>query len=681
MLPLYVLVVLAGVGYYVTKDRPSPVARSSTKVSRADLPSMNDLYDSRYVDQTNAQLERVNKRSYDRSLKPQQTGVISRNYNANAEANGGVVESRLAGVEIPKGEFTHNNMVPFFGGSIKQNMRGDQTQSIMEAQTGTFSLLKPKREVEFFGDQTENAGNVFGSTGAYQLAQERAVVGRAHNNVTPFDKVYVGPGIDQGYGTAGAGGFQQLDIQDKIMPKTVDDLRVATKPKTTFEGRTTDGLKTGMRGDLGEMAKNRVNTYFEQDESRYFTTTGAYVKEAKRPEEVLKYQERAFNTREYSGNAYFNSGQEGRPEVKLTIRQNLSDTGLRNPTLEEFGAGERDDHGKGSILVYANERDMTACRTYEGNLTTAVRAIIAPFEDIARSSIKEYTIANGRPNGQFSVQVPSKQTIYDPNDVARTTIKETLIHDPHTGNLMGAKQVTVYDPDDVARTTTRQTLKDQANSKSFKGPSKATIYDPDDVARTTTKETTIYNKRDGNVSRSALQEGGGYETSTYDVKVTQKQFTADNEYAGNAHQDLGGGHLTNEYDARATQKQFMSDNDYYGVAGTSAIEKETSHDDAYNAVINSTRQMLLQSRAPTQSGVKVAAGGDSVELDVKRNALLASQRDMGNLRDFAKIPSKALYDKTMTKEKQQYREEDRMDPALLTAFHKNPYTQSLNSSA
>ena len=32
-------------------------------------------------------------------------------------------------------------------------------------------------------------------------------------------------------------------------------------------------------------------------------------------------------------------------------------------------------------------------------------------------------------------QGPSRQIVYDPNDVARTTIKETNIHNNHSGNM------------------------------------------------------------------------------------------------------------------------------------------------------------------------------------------------------------------------------------------------------
>ena len=52
---------------------------------------------------------------------------------------------------------------------------------------------------------------------------------------------------------------------------------------------------------------------------------------------------------------------------------------------------------------------------------------------------------------------PGRSTIYDPNNVARTTIKETNIHNNHSGNMNGPEQLTIYDPNDHTRTTIKET--------------------------------------------------------------------------------------------------------------------------------------------------------------------------------------------------------------------------------
>ena len=56
-------------------------------------------------------------------------------------------------------------------------------------------------------------------------------------NVTPIEKVYVGPGLNQGYTADPMGGFQQAETRDYVMPKTTNETRVKTNPKVSYYGR------------------------------------------------------------------------------------------------------------------------------------------------------------------------------------------------------------------------------------------------------------------------------------------------------------------------------------------------------------------------------------------------------------------------------------------------------------
>ena len=47
----------------------------------------------------------------------------------------------------------------------------------------------------------------------------------------------------------------------------------------------------------------------------------------------------------------------------------------------------------------------------------------------------------------------TKSVAYDLNDVARTTIKETVIDNNRTGQLSGPEKLMTYDPNDIARKT------------------------------------------------------------------------------------------------------------------------------------------------------------------------------------------------------------------------------------
>ena len=78
-----------------------------------------------------------------------------------------------------------------------------------------------------------------------------------------------------------------------------------------------------------------------------------------------------------------------------------------------------------------------------------------------------------------------KSTVYDPNDIARTTIKETNIHDTRytrnniKRNNQDNKQK-IYQQDKV-RPTIRNTVEEVDKTINLQGNQKQTVYDPNDV--------------------------------------------------------------------------------------------------------------------------------------------------------------------------------------------------------
>jgi hypothetical protein len=243
----------------------------------------------------------------------------------------------------------------------------------------------------------------------------------------------------------------------------------------------------------------------------------------------------------------------------------------------------------------------------------------------------------------------SKQrgVVKDPNDIAKTTIKETNIHDTRTGNL--------------------------------KGPIKLTTYDPNDIAKTTIKETNIHDVRTGNVS--GLNQDGGYLTNDVEAPNTNRQFTSDVEYEGIADKEnIGLGYLTNEVEAPNTNRQFTSDRKYEGTA-QSRYKKPKVYDTAYKSRINVTKEGTLVGRQPTPQGTKVSNGKDKLNMESKK-----LESDYMNHR----VPmSNKTYNLnnnkpkcSVTKDKNNYNHkimDERIDPELLNAFNSNPYTKSLSS--
>ena len=109
----------------------------------------------------------------------------------------------------------------------------------------------------------------------------------------PFEQQRVARGVGQNYGNKGVGGFHQYDIQDIARPKTVDELRVLSNPKTTYKQPVLSGKGINQeRTAMPNVQKYKPETAFELGSERWFTTKGAVTGNTQRPEQVLKNTKR-----------------------------------------------------------------------------------------------------------------------------------------------------------------------------------------------------------------------------------------------------------------------------------------------------------------------------------------------------------------------------------------------------
>ena len=316
-----------------------------------------------------------------------------------------------------------------------------------------------------------------------------------------------------------------------------------------------------------------------------------------------------------------------------------------------------------------------------GNLKGHEKLTVYDPNDVARTTMKEamlHEAALGNLKGR------EKLTVYDPNDVARTTIKETVINNNSSGVVTGPKQIYIYDPDEVAKTTLRQIMERMdyemnLSTNVFKGQ----LYDPNDIAKTTMKELTETVDREYIGSQERF---GSKITAGFEPRNTQKQFLSDNEHYGIAGLGVksdGDGYMNEKYDMKNTQKQFLSDNEYYGHAQASSDKKQMSYDDKLNARIRSQKESTLHRREPTSEGVKVINGPECLNVKFKQNSCDSlSTRETNNMeRVYSTIST--LNDITLTREKQNYDQidDDRLDPSILKAYIENPYTLPIGSVA
>lgn len=629
---------LTGLGYLLNKQRDS--LNKSVPPDARDKPSMNNVYASDYWSAVKKDELRRGNEMATNAKAPFVTGVVPRPAYASMFAGEEYLKTyakqqssvpSLTGDQVPVEHFTHNNMQPFISTKgITQNVDPDAHNALLERFTGHGSdVRKPKQETKCFFEPAAHMTNICGMPNNSEYYMERLVKPVVRNNDFPIEQIRVAPGLNKGYTAEGSGGFQQSDTLEYARGKTIDELRPLSRPKVTLESRPqgAPGSQIQARGMIGEVAKNRPDTSFEQTPEQWIRTTGANLKETVRPIVNLKPTARVEGHTEYQGAATMNASQPGR--------------------------GADYDHGKAGIMVYDTERQTTETRTVVTNVTSMVKAIVAPLLDIFRHTPKEYTLDAPRMYGNMSAQIPEKPTLYDPvNHMMRTTIKETLIHDAQVGNLKGPESGTVH-AEDEARTTIRETLPVEDTTRNMSGRTyRVVMYSPDAVAKKTMKETTeeAHNKN-GYVTPFNAEGAYNY------IKVKMPH----------------------------TQKEFIADYEYYGTSQSKTDFRPTSREAEKNAEIDGTREMMN-----IAAGHTPCAGGLFTNLDPEkhhqdtRKALVDSiaPRSTGNISRVYQESVMPMAACAQTRGAEFLNaNEERLDPVLLNSLKSNPYNLSINPLA
>lgn len=385
--------------------------------------------------------------------------------------NGDSVVSGLSGQSISANDFKHNNMQPFFRGNAKQNMAPTANTSRLDMFTGAGSTQIEKQEISPMFNHNVPFGQPFGNEPNAEFVRSRIVEPSRRNNEKLFEPTRVGPSLGDKGGISGNGGFQQLEVNEimkRAMP-TTDKLRVATNPKLSFNNPVVPGSHfiTAPALDTGEVRKYRPDTFFlNETGERNGIATSEVTKETVRPIQVLKYTTRTDTTDELIGapasQEAFKSYVAG--DYKTPNTQQYGGAGYRNTDGSTYGAGSRDDYGAATYEIRPNERLGTQDRVMGLNLNPAESGQVAVhYEDDARPTRRGETVGNIRQTGTpvgYANGAPAITT-WDPNDIARTTIKETTVDWDYRGIMgpgAGPERLKVYDPKDIAKPTQKSQL-------------------------------------------------------------------------------------------------------------------------------------------------------------------------------------------------------------------------------
>ena len=647
--------------------------------------SLDNIYSSTYyTDVKRDELIRGTK-MYNKAQNPMETGIVPRPAFASMFSEIEDNNDNLSGMKMEKSDYIHNNMVPFLKGNVTQNVDVERMSNYTDRMSGNDSLYMKKTEVPcLFKPSINDQVCSRGMRNNDEFLKSRVVDPLSRNNEFPIQQIRVGPGLNRGFSSAGIGGFQQTDALRYAAPP---DLQ-ANKPKTDQTSKTFQipfqGPKTNSvtkRSMTENVVKNLPERTFEQNKENFFVTTGAYTKPTERSNQNIKQTNAPLGHIEYTGGA------------KDTV--NLQNT--------------NDDYGKANVVVYDNERNNYETKTVVTNLTSLVNAVVSPLVDTMKNSIKEYLIDAPRQEGMMNPQMPQAVTVHDPNDITRTTIKETTIHDAEKLNLKGEDGTYTAIQDDV-KTTTKETTIHDAEKLNLKGED-GTYSAIQDDAKTTTKETLIHDSAKLNVkagegtyteiqdkARTTTNETLGvkdvyrniggvvYRTVSYSTdlvaKTTTKETTIHKSegFLGGILEGLFGGYLSSNPFAKDTNKQ--STHDQYIGSGNTNVKEQMSHLAADNAEIDGTREkMLIDAGHIPNGGQSSLSKINNGTINMKANKSIVESlapRKMHNVEKvYQTTPNSNV--NGITKESSQLNSyENRLDKNTLSSLKNNPFNIQVN---
>jgi hypothetical protein len=276
----------------------------------------------------------------------------------------------------------HNNMVPFFGANVTQSVYSGATDGILDTYTGTGkNTFFHKEEAEAMFKPEAGTGLPWGRQVETDFEQSRMVTSMSMKNVAPIDRVNVGPGVNDGYTNLPSGGYQQDAIREYALPRTTDEIRVANKPKLTYEGEVVPGAHyitdMGLQAPVKKNRPDRFQVLTAPDGSlpHANTTLGQQVASAIYPTNLMKLQNRESTSAEFKGTAQAAAGgylsyiraftEPFEQFMKLTVEGRPTPGGPVGG-MNNLNSGQQ----IGAVQTHRDEQVLVNSRSFEAPLMT-----------------------------------------------------------------------------------------------------------------------------------------------------------------------------------------------------------------------------------------------------------------------------------------------------------------------
>lgn len=388
-------------------------------------------------------------------------------------------------------EYGHNNMEPFFGSSVKQNLDPFAHRTRLEHFSGTEPVFNHKKEVKRLFPLERNP-YVNGIPVQKNRELDRYIPALDKNNVLPFEQIRIAPGLNKKRDDP----TSNIGFHDSYRPryKTVNELRI--NPKITYRGRTT-----------GE---------------KFYTAPG---REQERP--VISHQPVDVSYSTFGEDSEFSGSKKYRGAV-----HNSHGGVPRHEVLDQktvvLKIAERDQYGHRLAPLHGH-----------GDGSHSAQKQVSGLFDQAKMTTKTTTEKNPYQRINPGPGDNDKQGAWQPFDNAKHITKETTEKNPYQRINPGVgdnnKKGIAYDTEKwKAKNTIKQQTENNTHSHinvGQQGADKEIVYDPEAwKAKMTIRETTADRYYAPIVAASNRPRGV---TQLFDrAKTTEKEQTLVEDYIG-----------------------------------------------------------------------------------------------------------------------------------------------------
>lgn len=423
----------------------------------------------------------------------------------------------------------HDNMVPFFreknGYGSNDNHSTEQMDRYRDLFTGNLTVeWKKKEEIPKLFAPTKDMSYIYGTPVRPEGEEDRIFTSKYRNNERLFQPERVTPGLNLDYNEIGTHGYHDLVV---VYPKTVDDLRVASRPKVTYEGRIIEGRKGWERPVIGQVVSHRPDGFKITTEADLLPKADLNDGPRSRENFVVREQARETTSVEYTGGAYNRDealNQAGPSEMRAFVQESSKQNFTMPIPLQKYAKEETIYNPNiNSFNIQANARSDTTHNNYLGHSSsTSGGAVYSNKTDEAKPTLREGfgPIDNARIGSANTMRGMTIQM-----DMAKPTIKQvTAEQSLNPGMIAGQTSQKVYFTD-PAKTTIRQTLKDNLDPSNLYTTTGGTVYaNNTDTPRITLKETIVTIPQNKIVLPVGQSQGAVHFTDS--AKTTTKEQTS-----------------------------------------------------------------------------------------------------------------------------------------------------------